>query len=164
MQGQRRPRRLFALYGFFPHKRPKGATTRTALTLDALRTTLELVNGSADVCPPLKSAVGAVVGVCNLADRVAVFDTNAEALVWRSITILDTIYNSVDGTNPGLIPPHLLHNIVQFEQLLTEIAIAIDDDPDWNNDNAEFISCQPERITGVHRKQIEQGLSWFIRT
>ncbi|KAJ7115362.1 hypothetical protein C8R44DRAFT_880666 [Mycena epipterygia] len=120
MQGQRRLRRLSALWGFPPHRRPKESTTSVYLTLDVVRTSLELVKDSADVCPPLKSAVGAVVA------RVAESDTNAETLAWRAVTILDTIYNSVDMTDPNAkIPPQLLHNILQFEQLVTEISTAM---------------------------------------
>ncbi|KAJ7082487.1 hypothetical protein C8R44DRAFT_823015 [Mycena epipterygia] len=123
MQAKRQPRRFFALRGFSPHTRPIGSFL---LTLDAVRTSLELVKDSADVCPPLKSAAGAVVAVCNLADRVAASDTNAETLAWRAVTILDTIYNSVDATDPNAkVPPQLLHHLLQFEQLLTEICTAM---------------------------------------
>ncbi|KAJ7450338.1 hypothetical protein FB451DRAFT_1285739 [Mycena latifolia] len=120
MQGQRRLRRIFMFDGIFPRKRLKGKKT-ALLTFDAVRTTLELAHESADVFPPLKSALGAVVAVCNLADRVAAFDTDSETLAWRCIAMLDTIYTSIEGTSPDALPPDMLHNIVQFEQLLTEI-------------------------------------------
>ncbi|KAJ7128789.1 hypothetical protein C8R43DRAFT_1027164, partial [Mycena crocata] len=125
MQIRRRPRRLFTLklYGFSPHKRLKGSPT-VCLTLDALRTSLDLVKASADICPPLKSAAGVAVALCNLADRVAASDSNAEALAFRAGMIIDTIYDCVDATSPD-IPIHLLRRIAQFEQLLTEICIAM---------------------------------------
>ncbi|KAJ6603464.1 hypothetical protein DFH09DRAFT_394036 [Mycena vulgaris] len=125
MQARRGPRRLFALYGFLRHKlRP--ASTTTLLTLDAVRTSLEVVKESSDVFPPLKSALGAVIALCALADRISASDANAEALAWRAVTILDTIYNSVNPTDPGNVPPQLLHNIEQFERLLTTIYTAMD--------------------------------------
>jgi len=114
------PRRFFLLP---PRKRRKGSKT-TLLTLDAVRLSLELVNDSADACPALKSAVGAVVALCNLADRVAASSEDAKALAWRAVTILDIIYQSVDANNE--IPSHLLHSIVQFEQLVIEIQTAME--------------------------------------
>jgi hypothetical protein len=48
--------------------------------------------------------------------RVSASDENAEALAWRAVTILDTIYNSVNPTDPGHVPPQLLRNIEQFER------------------------------------------------
>ncbi|KAJ7686298.1 hypothetical protein B0H17DRAFT_1072228 [Mycena rosella] len=124
MQGQHRPRRRFALQGFFPPRRRKGASA-AAISLNAVRTTLELVECSADVCPPLKSAVGAVVAICKLADRIAASDADAGRLAWRAVTILDAIYNSIDAQKSDAIPPHLLNNVVQFEQLLIEIHTAM---------------------------------------
>ncbi|KAF7338976.1 hypothetical protein MVEN_01973800 [Mycena venus] len=116
------PSRRFFL---FPQRKRWKDSTTARLTLDAVRTSLELINYSADICPPLKSAVGAVIGLCNLADRVAACDANAETLVWRSIAILDMIYNLIDVNKP--IPSDLLQSIVHFEQLVVEIRTAMED-------------------------------------
>ncbi|KAJ7438868.1 hypothetical protein FB451DRAFT_1303067, partial [Mycena latifolia] len=126
MQGQSRRRRLLALQRLLPLKRRK-PPPEAVLTLDAVRTTLELVESSADVCPPLKSAVGAVVAVCRLTDRVAASAADAEALAWRAVEILDEIYNSVGARTPGAIPPHLLQWQLHSIVLLTEIRDAMGD-------------------------------------
>ncbi|KAJ6542934.1 hypothetical protein B0H19DRAFT_1172454 [Mycena capillaripes] len=127
MQMQRRPRRrLFA--SLAARERPKESPINVAaLTRDALRTSLELVKESSDICPPLKSALGGVVALCDLADRVAASNVDAATLAWRAVAILDTIYNAVD-IGPDLdakVPPQLLQNILQFEQLLSEIRTAM---------------------------------------
>ncbi|KAJ6505404.1 hypothetical protein C8R45DRAFT_548707 [Mycena sanguinolenta] len=111
-------------------KRPKNdsgeSPTATGLTWDAIRTMLEVANDSADVFPPLKSAVGGVVALCNLADRLAASDENAKMLVWRSVTILDTIYRAIDPDAYAIIPAHFLDGILQFEQLINEIRKAME--------------------------------------
>ncbi|KAF7367822.1 hypothetical protein MSAN_00846600 [Mycena sanguinolenta] len=110
-------------------KRPKEdsseSPTATRLTWDTIRTALELVNDSADVCPPLKSAAGGVVALCNLAERLAACDENAEMLAWRSVTILDTIYHSIDP-DAHTIPVHFLDGILQFEKVINEIRTAME--------------------------------------
>ncbi|KAJ7273778.1 hypothetical protein C8J57DRAFT_1714847 [Mycena rebaudengoi] len=113
-----------------PRRKRRKESTITLLTWDTIRTSLELVQRSADVCPPLKSAVGAVCALCDLADasrsssRIAASDANAEALAWRAFIILETILNSIDSNKP--VPPHLRHSIEQFEQLLSEIRTAME--------------------------------------
>ncbi|KAJ7863438.1 hypothetical protein B0H14DRAFT_468173 [Mycena olivaceomarginata] len=122
---QRRQSWRFWTLSPVPRRKRRKEFTTTLLTWDAIRTSLELVEKSADVCPPLKSAVGAVGALCDLADRMAASDANAEALTWRAFTILETIHNSIDS-NKTVPPPHLLHSIVQFEQLLIEIRTAME--------------------------------------
>ncbi|KAJ7362809.1 hypothetical protein DFH08DRAFT_326926 [Mycena albidolilacea] len=119
MNGQDRFRRLSR---FLPRKRWKESTA-VLLTWDAVRTSLEVVLSSADICPPLKSAVGGVIALCNIAERAAACDENAEILIWRAVAILDTMYQSIDTNAP--IPSHLLNGMVQFEQLILEIRLAM---------------------------------------
>ncbi|KAF7339078.1 hypothetical protein MVEN_01984200 [Mycena venus] len=109
----------------FPFKRRQRRPAEI-LTLDAVRTTLELIERSADICTPLKSAVGAVVGICSLVDRVDASLTDTEALAWRAIAILDAIYNSVGSRTSDAIPSDQLESIVQFEQLTNEIRYAME--------------------------------------
>ncbi|KAJ7347708.1 hypothetical protein DFH08DRAFT_936553 [Mycena albidolilacea] len=123
MQGQRRPRRLFAFQGVFPLKRGK-ARSAAILTLDAVRMTLEAAESSVDAYPPLKSAVGGVAAVCRLADRVAASAADAEALAGRAVAILDKMYNSVGTRSPDTIPPHLLYSIARFEQPVLQLALS----------------------------------------
>ncbi|KAJ7767694.1 hypothetical protein B0H16DRAFT_1716611 [Mycena metata] len=98
-----------------PRRKRRKEPTTALLTWDAIRTLLELIEQSADVCPPLKSAVGA---------RLATSDANADALGLRVFTILKTIHNSIDLEKP--VPQHLLHSIGQFKQLLIEIQTAME--------------------------------------
>ncbi|KAJ7452578.1 hypothetical protein FB451DRAFT_1409264 [Mycena latifolia] len=147
MQAQRRPRRLLALQGFRPSKRRKSFPAAT-LTLDAVRTTLEVMESAADACPPLKSTVGAVVALCKI--RLAASNTDAGTLAWRAITILDTIYNSMDAKSPDAIPLHLVHHIVQFEHLLTEIRTAM-----------ESIQSQGRLRRLLHLRRNESQLATF---
>ncbi|KAJ7929741.1 hypothetical protein B0H13DRAFT_1963768 [Mycena leptocephala] len=128
MSERRRSRRFLALSPVPRRKRRKESTT-TLLTWDTIRTSLEIVQQSADACPPLKSVVGAVTALCDLADasrplRIAASDSNAEALTWRAFTILETLHNAIDLNKPA--PPHLLRSIEQFEQLLIEIRTAME--------------------------------------
>ncbi|KAJ6476066.1 hypothetical protein DFH09DRAFT_1293207 [Mycena vulgaris] len=97
-----------------------------ALSSDSIRTSLDILRDSADVFPPLKSAVGGVLAVWNLADRVSMSDDNARALAWHTVGILDVIYNAVGGVNSASISPGMLQEIVKFEQLLHEISAAME--------------------------------------
>ncbi|KAF7367823.1 hypothetical protein MSAN_00846700 [Mycena sanguinolenta] len=135
-------------------KRPKeedseDSPTATRLTWDAIRTALEIVNDSADVCPPLKSAVGGVVALCNLAERLSACDENAEMLVWRSVTILDTIYSSIDP-DTHTIPAHFLHGILQFEKVINEIRTAM-----------EAITKKNRALRVLHLRRDESQLTKF---
>ncbi|KAK7007862.1 hypothetical protein R3P38DRAFT_2552402 [Favolaschia claudopus] len=115
---------------FFPiprRKRWKGSTLpnpKPHLTWDAIRTSLEVLNGAADVCGPLKSATGAIIALCNIVDRVAACDSKTEQLAFRAVTLLDTIYNSIPEQDT--IPSHLLQSIAQFELVVNEIITEIE--------------------------------------
>ncbi|KAJ7196316.1 hypothetical protein B0H12DRAFT_1082042 [Mycena haematopus] len=125
-------------------------TPTALLTWDAVRTSLELVNGSADACPPLKSVVGAVVALCNLAERIAACDENAEMLAWRSVAIIDTIYNSIDPNDA--IPTHFLDGFLQFEQLVNEIRTAM-----------EAITKKKRFLRVLHLRRSESELDKFTK-
>ncbi|KAJ6614028.1 hypothetical protein B0H10DRAFT_2046656 [Mycena sp. CBHHK59/15] len=96
------------------------------LTSDAILTSLNLLKESADVFPPLKSVVGGVIAVWNLAERVAALDEEAQKLAWRAITILDIIYNAVGDAHPQSLSPHILQSILDFERLLNDLHKAMD--------------------------------------
>ncbi|KAJ6532927.1 hypothetical protein DFH09DRAFT_1181913 [Mycena vulgaris] len=96
-----------------------------ALSSDAIRECITVLRDSADVFPPLKSAVGGVLAVWDLADRMSTSDENARALAWRAVGILDAIYNAVGGADSASIFPGMLQEIVKFEQLLHEISAAM---------------------------------------
>ncbi|KAJ7689721.1 hypothetical protein B0H17DRAFT_1066115 [Mycena rosella] len=96
-----------------------------ALSSDALRESLTLLKDSTDVFPPLKSAVGGVLAVWDLAERVSASDENAQALARRAVGILDVIYKAVGGAGP--VSPELLQEMVKFEELLREISAAMEE-------------------------------------
>ncbi|KAJ7907767.1 hypothetical protein B0H13DRAFT_1879313 [Mycena leptocephala] len=98
----------------------------TTLTFDAILTSLNVLRESADALPPLKSAVGGVVAVWDLAERLAASDEDAQKLAWRAITILDTIYNAVGEADPQAISPRILKSILDFERLLNDLRNAMD--------------------------------------
>ncbi|KAJ7150106.1 hypothetical protein C8R43DRAFT_497495 [Mycena crocata] len=98
---------------------------RIGLSSDAIQEALYVLRDSADVLPPLKSAVGGVLAIWNLVDRVHSSDEEARALAWKTVEILDAIYNAVDN-DPGAIPHGLLQNILKFEKLLKEISDVMD--------------------------------------
>ncbi|KAJ7900535.1 hypothetical protein B0H13DRAFT_2275335 [Mycena leptocephala] len=95
-----------------------------AVPSEAIRTALALLKESTDVFPPLKSAVGGVLAVWDLADRISASDENAQLLAWRLVGILDTIYNAVTA-EASAISPGMLQDILKFEELLREISTAM---------------------------------------
>jgi len=102
------------------------STSPTFLTEPShgIREFLNLVKESTDVFPPLKSAVGGVLAVWDLADRVSEFDENAKALARRAVGIFDVIYTAVGGASA--ISPGMLQDILKFEELLREISTAME--------------------------------------
>ncbi|KAJ6521654.1 hypothetical protein DFH09DRAFT_1372965 [Mycena vulgaris] len=103
------------------------APSSLALSSDSIRTCLTVLRDSADVFPPLKSAVGGVLAVWDLADRVSTSDENARALAWRAFSILVAIDNAVGGVDSGSISPGMSQEILKFAQLLGEISAAMED-------------------------------------
>ncbi|KAF7367826.1 hypothetical protein MSAN_00847000 [Mycena sanguinolenta] len=132
-----------------PKDNPPESPTAARLSWDAVRTALELVNDSADVFPPLKSAVGGVVALCNLAERLAACNADAEILVWRSVAILDTIYQSMDP-DTNTIPAHFLDGILRFETLINEIRTAM-----------EAITKKSRALRVLHLRRNESQLAKF---
>ncbi|KAJ7192679.1 hypothetical protein GGX14DRAFT_479842, partial [Mycena pura] len=96
----------------------------TVESSDAIRTALTLLKESTDVFTPLKSVVGGVLAVWDLAERISAADENAQALAWRLVGILDAIYNAV-GAGGSAISPGMLQDILNFEELLREISMAM---------------------------------------
>ncbi|KAF7378426.1 hypothetical protein MSAN_00269200 [Mycena sanguinolenta] len=97
------------------------------LSFDAIRTSLIDLKDSTDVVPPLKSGVGAVLAVCDLAQRVSIYDEHAEGLAWRAVRILDVILNaSRNRTDP--VTPAVLNAIRTFVGLLHEISAAMEEE------------------------------------
>ncbi|KAJ7790746.1 hypothetical protein B0H14DRAFT_2938345 [Mycena olivaceomarginata] len=95
-----------------------------ALPSDKIRTSLNVLKDSTDVFLPFKSAVGAVLAVWDLVDRVSAFDQHAKGLARRALCILITIYDA-GGGGAGPISAAMLNAIVTFEGLLRDISAAM---------------------------------------
>ncbi|KAJ7441949.1 hypothetical protein B0H11DRAFT_1932671 [Mycena galericulata] len=97
---------------------------------DAIREFLSLVKESTDIFPPLKSAVGGVLAVWDLADvLLAVFRLfriidDLVAIASRAVAIFDSIFNAVGRSTT--ISPGMLQDILKFEELLHEITTTME--------------------------------------
>ncbi|KAJ7689717.1 hypothetical protein B0H17DRAFT_1202169 [Mycena rosella] len=107
-----------------PVAAPSSGPPFAALASDAIRESLSLLKDSTDAFPPLKSAVGGVLAVWDLAERISASDENAQGLARRAVGILDAIYNAVGG-GAGPVSPEILQEMQKFEELLREISTAM---------------------------------------
>ncbi|KAJ7717815.1 hypothetical protein B0H16DRAFT_1740387 [Mycena metata] len=104
----------------FPTAKIKSLSLRTSVALpDILSTSLLALKESADAFPPLKSAVGGVLAVWDIADRAKQAKSDACDIALRAEKILDVITDAVP--NPSNIPPPMLQRIKRFTVLLEEI-------------------------------------------
>ncbi|KAJ7138948.1 hypothetical protein C8R46DRAFT_1136584 [Mycena filopes] len=87
---------------------------------DILRTSLLALRDSADAFPPLKSAVGGVVALWDIADGAKHCQSDARAIALRAKEILDVIADAVPDASA--IPDPMLRSIQRFTGLLNEIA------------------------------------------
>ncbi|KAJ7721287.1 hypothetical protein B0H16DRAFT_1738330 [Mycena metata] len=86
---------------------------------DILSTSLVALKESADAFPPLKSAVGGVLAVCEIAHRAKHSKAAARDIALRAKEILEVIADAVP--DPSAIPPPMLHDIERFKFLLNDI-------------------------------------------
>ncbi|KAJ7918530.1 hypothetical protein B0H13DRAFT_288101 [Mycena leptocephala] len=106
----------------FPRAKLKFGPARSNLrsTLpDVLWTSLRALNESSDAFPVLKSAVGAVVSICDIAQRAKHSKSDACGIALRTKEILDVVADAVP--DPLAIPPLMLQSIMRFTNLLDEI-------------------------------------------
>ncbi|KAJ7289141.1 hypothetical protein C8J57DRAFT_1493597 [Mycena rebaudengoi] len=106
-------------------KPPNQASSRNGSTFsDILWTSLCALKESADAFPPLKSAVGGVVALWEIAERAKHSKTDARDIALRTREIIDVIADAVpDGTK---IPPAMLRSIERFTLMLEEIRISME--------------------------------------
>ncbi|KAJ7506955.1 hypothetical protein B0H11DRAFT_1969636 [Mycena galericulata] len=125
-RGRHKWRALVAVSGSTSSSSSSASATPAFLaeTSDAIRELLSLVKESTEVFPPLKSAVGGVLVVWDLADRMSAFDENAQALASRAVGIFDATFNAVGRS--ATISPGMLQDILKFEELLREITTTIE--------------------------------------
>ncbi|KAF8216968.1 hypothetical protein K438DRAFT_1798096 [Mycena galopus ATCC 62051] len=94
--------------------------SRTSSTLpDILWTSVVALKESADAFPPLKSVVGGVIALCDIAERAKHSRAGARAIAYRTKEILDIIADAVPDASE--ISPSMLLSIERFALLLEEI-------------------------------------------
>ncbi|KAJ7884467.1 hypothetical protein B0H13DRAFT_2045764 [Mycena leptocephala] len=106
--------------------------SRSTIGFEAIVLSLNVAKESTDIFPPLKSIIGGVLAVLNIAQRVAAIDENAQMLACRAITILDTIYNAIGDTESEALSSSLLEHMVDFERLLNEMHHAMSQIRRWS--------------------------------
>ncbi|KAJ7664969.1 hypothetical protein B0H17DRAFT_1184576 [Mycena rosella] len=111
-----------------PNPKPKPVSSSPKLKLckdsaliagDLLWTSLLALKESADAFPPLKSAVGGVVALYEIAERAKHCKADARDIAERTKVILDVIAEAVP--DPSIITPPMLQDIERFTALLDEI-------------------------------------------
>ncbi|KAJ7917047.1 hypothetical protein B0H13DRAFT_344499 [Mycena leptocephala] len=105
--------------------KPKLLPPRASRTLpDVLWTSMLALRDSADAFPPLKSAVGGVIALCDIAERAKHSRSDARAIALRTKEILDVIADAVPDCSA--IPPPMLCSIEKFTVLLDEIECSME--------------------------------------
>ncbi|KAJ6627676.1 hypothetical protein B0H10DRAFT_2429232 [Mycena sp. CBHHK59/15] len=93
--------------------------TKGAKCQDVMWTSLTALIASSDGFPPLKSVVGAVASVWEIAQRMEQSKKEAHELAHRSVAILEIIADAIP--DPLAIPAPMLASILRFETVLQEI-------------------------------------------
>ncbi|KAJ7483316.1 hypothetical protein FB451DRAFT_104113 [Mycena latifolia] len=92
---------------------------------DVLWTSMCALRDSADAFPPLKSAVGGVLALWDIAERAQHAKSETRDIALRTKAILDLIADAVpDGSD---IPPPMLQSIERFTVTLDEIRCSMED-------------------------------------
>ncbi|KAF7369289.1 hypothetical protein MVEN_00256700 [Mycena venus] len=95
-------------------------SSRTSSILpDILWTSILALKESADTFPPLKSAVGGVIALYDIAERAKHSRSDALAIALRTKEIMDVVADAVPDASK--ISPSMLFSIERFTVLLEEI-------------------------------------------
>ncbi|KAJ7713024.1 hypothetical protein B0H14DRAFT_3017351 [Mycena olivaceomarginata] len=100
------------------------SSTSAAAVPDLFSTALLALKESADAFPPLKSAVGGVLAVTDIAQRAKHSKSDARDIALRTQAILDIIAAALP--DPSVISDSMLQSIECFTRLLDEINTAIE--------------------------------------
>ncbi|KAJ7206180.1 hypothetical protein C8J57DRAFT_1484882 [Mycena rebaudengoi] len=114
-------------YGVAPHP-PKGeaeAPESDVRPPDVLWTSLHALKESADAFPPLKSVVGGVVAIWDIAEHAKRSRTEACDIALRTKKIVDLIADAVP--DPSEIPPSMLLSIDRFTLINSSSSSALDE-------------------------------------
>ncbi|KAF7343304.1 hypothetical protein MVEN_01762700 [Mycena venus] len=109
---------------------------------DLLSTALVALKESADAFPPLKSAVGGVLAVTDIAQRAKHSKSDALDIAHRTQGILNVIADAVP--DPSTISTPMLQSIERFTMLLDEISAAME---------PIALSGSISRIVHLHRNE-----------
>ncbi|KAJ7266380.1 hypothetical protein B0H12DRAFT_159313 [Mycena haematopus] len=129
-----------------PEHQDDAPATFLALSSDAIWMFLVALRESTDVFPPLKSAVGAVLAVWDLADRISAYDKHAQALAWRAASILYAMNSATRARSAGPISQGMLDAVLQFEGILCEICAAMEHE-------AQLKLGPLRRVLGLQRRE-----------
>ncbi|KAK7063435.1 hypothetical protein R3P38DRAFT_1907 [Favolaschia claudopus] len=92
--------------------------------LDIALLSIHVLAESADAFPPLKSVVGGVRALCDIAQRAKAYKAEATNVALRANEILETIADAVP--DPMAMRPAMLQSIESFKQLLDDIRSAME--------------------------------------
>ncbi|KAJ6574430.1 hypothetical protein B0H19DRAFT_1254138 [Mycena capillaripes] len=104
--------------------KPTSLLSRSSALPDLLSTSLLALKQSADAFPPLKSAVGGVLALWDIAERAKHSKSAAHDIALRTITILHVIADAVP--DPSIIPLPMQLSIRRFTVLLNKIKAPMD--------------------------------------
>ncbi|KAK7063453.1 hypothetical protein R3P38DRAFT_2756382 [Favolaschia claudopus] len=99
--------------------RPRTLFPPKSVALDIALLSIHVLAESADAFPPLKSVVGGVRALCDIAQRAKAYKSEAISIALRAENILNTIADAVP--DPTVIPPAMLQSIECFRLLLGDI-------------------------------------------
>ncbi|KAJ7141616.1 hypothetical protein C8R46DRAFT_581795 [Mycena filopes] len=103
---------------------PAVSSPKPSALPDVLSTSLLALKESADVFPPLKSAVGGVLAVWDIAERAKRCKSDAADIAKRTEEIICLIADIVP--DPSAIPGPMLKSIESFTSLLTDICATME--------------------------------------
>jgi len=113
---------------------------------------LEALKETADVFPPLESAVAGVLVLIQLADQAKSNKKDSRELSLRAKSILDTVADIVGKCGPQCIGPDLATQIEDFTSLLRETAVLMKD-----------LSCQTWLSRCLHNKENKERIAQTAR-
>ncbi|KAJ6497434.1 hypothetical protein C8R45DRAFT_982893 [Mycena sanguinolenta] len=122
MRWFRPPSRAKLKHSSAPSNQTPGSHSTSTFS-DVTWISLCALRDSADAFPPLKSAVGGVVALWEIAERAKNSKTDAREIALRTKEVVDVIADAVpDGSD---ISPSMLQSIVRFTVALEEIRVSV---------------------------------------
>ncbi|KAJ7620301.1 hypothetical protein FB45DRAFT_929915 [Roridomyces roridus] len=103
---------------------PRVVVSASCTAQDVAKTSLNALKESADAYPPLKSAVGGVLALWDIAERAKNAKSDARDIALHTERILEVIADAVP--DPTMIPPPMLKSIEHFTALLDDIGSRIE--------------------------------------